>query len=359
MGYANAKIFKCDNPECPTPYCYKSFGSNQNIDPKCERDGCNGIMRLKRHVSFVDCPGHDIYMSTMLSGAAVMDAALLLIAANESCPQPQTSEHLAAVEIMKLKHILILQNKIDLVRKEIAMEQFNAIRRFVDGTEASKAPIIPTSAVLKYNMDVVCQYIVESIPIPPRDLTSSARLIVIRSFDVNHPGTEIEDLKGGVAGGSIMKGILRIGDEIEIRPGLITNDKGGNKKVTTIYTRIVSLFAEQNSLELAIPGGLIGVGTNIDPVLTRSDLLVGQNLGHKGKLPPVYTEIDIKYYLLKRLLGVKEGDGKNARISGFRNNEVISVNIGSVTVACVVKYRNEKTVKLSLTIPVYLLIKFF
>lgn len=48
-------------------------------------------MELMRHVSFVDCPGHDILMATMLNGAAVMDGALLLIAANESCPQPQTS----------------------------------------------------------------------------------------------------------------------------------------------------------------------------------------------------------------------------------------------------------------------------
>jgi translation initiation factor 2 subunit 3 len=63
----------------------------------------------RSHVSFVDCPGHDILMATMLNGAAVMDAALLLIAGNESCPQPQTSEHLAAIEIMKLQHIIILQ----------------------------------------------------------------------------------------------------------------------------------------------------------------------------------------------------------------------------------------------------------
>lgn len=69
----------------------------------------NVDMQLERHVSFVDCPGHDILMATMLNGAAVMDGALLLIAANESCPQPQTSEHLAAVEIMRLKHIIILQ----------------------------------------------------------------------------------------------------------------------------------------------------------------------------------------------------------------------------------------------------------
>ena len=62
-------------------------------------------------------------MATMLNGAAVMDAALLLIAGNESCPQPQTSEHLAAIEIMKLKHILILQNKIDLIKEAQVINQ--------------------------------------------------------------------------------------------------------------------------------------------------------------------------------------------------------------------------------------------
>ena len=86
---------------------------------------------LVRHVSFVDCPGHDILMATMLNGAAVMDAALLLIAANETCPQPQTSEHLAAIEIMKLKHILILQNKIDLCRESQLREQYDQILRYV------------------------------------------------------------------------------------------------------------------------------------------------------------------------------------------------------------------------------------
>ena len=90
-------------------------------------------MKLLRHVSFVDCPGHDILMATMLNGAAVMDAALLLIAGNESCPQPQTSEHLAAVEIMKLEHIIILQNKVDLIREQQAEEHWGSITRFVKG----------------------------------------------------------------------------------------------------------------------------------------------------------------------------------------------------------------------------------
>jgi translation initiation factor 2 subunit 3 len=72
LGYANAKIYKCQNEECPRPTCFKSYKSDKEINPACEREGCGGTMKLLRHVSFVDCPGHDILMSTMLSGAAVM-----------------------------------------------------------------------------------------------------------------------------------------------------------------------------------------------------------------------------------------------------------------------------------------------
>ncbi|KAH3735665.1 hypothetical protein DPMN_042200, partial [Dreissena polymorpha] len=177
LGYANAKIYKCDNETCPRPGCYRSCSSSKEDSFPCDRLGCAGRFRLLRHVSFVDCPGHDILMATMLNGAAVMDAALLLIAGNESCPQPQTSEHLAAVEIMKLKHILILQNKIDLVKESQAKEQYGQILAFVKGTIAEGAPVIPISAQLKYNIDVVCEYITKKIPVPVRDFTSKPRLI--------------------------------------------------------------------------------------------------------------------------------------------------------------------------------------
>ena len=203
-------------------------------------------MKLLRHVSFVDCPGHDILMATMLNGAAVMDAALLLIAGNEDCPQPQTSEHLAAVEIMKLQNIIILQNKVDLIKEEAALAQKESISKFVAGafqstirlssvlillvclgTVAETSPIVPISAQLRYNIDVVNEMIVKKIPIPVRDFTSSPRLIVIRSFDVNKPGAEIDELKGGVAGGSILTGVLALGMNVEIRPGIIKKDEQG------------------------------------------------------------------------------------------------------------------------------------
>ena len=177
LGYANAKIYKCSSDECPRPACYRACSSSKPDEFPCDRPNCPGNFKLVRHVSFVDCPGHDILMATMLNGAAVMDAALLLVAGNESCPQPQTSEHLAAIEIMKLQHLLILQNKIDLIKEVQAKEQYSQIVDFVKGTVAENAPIIPISAQLKYNIDVVCEYICNKIPIPLRDFSSDPRLI--------------------------------------------------------------------------------------------------------------------------------------------------------------------------------------
>lgn len=353
LGYANAKIYKCDNEKCRRPTCYTSGGSSKDDSLPCSRVNCSGRMQLVRHVSFVDCPGHDILMATMLNGATVMDAALLLIAGNESCPQPQTSEHLAAIEIMKLKHIIILQNKIDLVKEGQAKEQYEQIVQFIQGTVAEGAPIIPISAQLKYNIEVLCEYIVKKIPVPLRDFTSDPRLIVIRSFDVNKPGCEVDDLKGGVAGGSILKGVLKVGMEIEVRPGLVAKDNEGKLTCTPIFSRIVSLFAEQNELQFAVPGGLIGVGTKIEPTLCRADRLVGQILGAVGSLPRIFVELEISYYLLKRLLGVRtEGDKKGAKVSKLIRNEVLLVNIGSLSTGGRVIATKADLAKISLTNPV-------
>ncbi|KAB0373289.1 hypothetical protein FD755_014948, partial [Muntiacus reevesi] len=307
LGYANAKIYKLDDPCCPRPECYRSCGSSTPND-----------FKLVRHVSFVDCPGHSILMATMLNGAAVMDATLRLIAGNESCPQPQTSEHLAAIEIMKLKHILILQNKIDLVKESQAKEQYEQILAFVQGTVAEGAPIIPISAQLKYNIEVVCEYIVKKIPVPPRDFTSEPRLIVIRFFDVNKPGCEVDDLKGGVAGGGILKGVLKVGQEIEVRPGIVSKDSERKLMCKPIFSKIVSLFTEHNDLQYAALGGLIGVGTKIEPHFV-------------GVLPEIFTELEISYFLLRRLLGVRtEGDKKAAKEQKLSKNEVLTADLGKI-----------------------------
>lgn len=281
-----------------------------------------------------------------------MDAALLLIAGNEECPQPQTSEHLAAIEIMKLSHIIILQNKVDLMREENALQHYQSIQRFIKGTVADGSPIIPISAQLKYNIDAINESLVTKIPVPERNFVKKPHMIIIRSFDVNKPGAEIEDLKGGVAGGSILVGVLKLGDEIEIRPGIIEKNATGQTICRPILSRVVSLFAEHNDLKFAVPGGLIGVGTRVDPTLCRADRLVGHVLGLKGFLPEIYNELEVNYFLLRRLLGVKtDPKDKAAKVAKLAKNEVLMVNIGSTATGAKVMGVKADAAKLALTTP--------
>jgi len=348
LGYANAKIFQCNN--CPEQRSYQGHDSSKPNDTNCKH--CGTKMRLIRHISFVDCPGHDAYMATMLNGAAVMDGALLLIAGNEECPQPQTSEHLAAIQIMKLKHIIILQNKIDLVNEVAAKQQYEEIKNFTRGTIAEKSPIIPISAQLGYNLDVVCEFLVKKIPIPERDLTLPLHMVVIRSFDANLPGTDLNSIKGGIAGGSIMHGVIKVNQKIQIRPGHIEKHHG-KWLCKPINSKIVSLEAEKKQLDFAVPGGLIGVGMQIDPSLTRGDKIVGHLLGLAESLPNIFTGLNVKFFMLPRLLGVKTVQGKNQiLVEKLTIHENIKVNIGSMTTGATVLKVNSDIVKLELNIPV-------
>jgi len=233
------------------------------------------------------------------------------------------------------------------------MQQYEDIRAFVKGTVADNSPIVPISAQLRYNIDVVAEYICNSIPIPVRDFTSLPKMIVIRSFDVNKPGEEVHELRGGVAGGSILQGVLRMGQEIEIRPGIISRTQNGAVKCTPLYSRIISLFAEQNDLQYAVPGGLIGVGTLIDPTLTRADRLVGQVLGSVGALPAIFTELEVSYYLLRRLLGVKTAEGeKQGKVQKLAKGEILMLNIGSTSTGGRIQAVKADLAKIALTAPV-------
>lgn len=331
LGYSNAKIYQAS--DVPRPDCYLSSGSSDPDIITREFEGKETEFKVVRHVSFVDCPGHDVLMQTMLNGTAVMDAAILLVASNESCPQPQTKEHLAAIDLMGLKHIIVLQNKIDLIHEDSARINYMDIRKFIQGTPAETSPIIPISAQLKYNIDVLCDYIVNYIPLPIRDFTESPKMIVIRSFDVNNPGCEVDVLKGGVCGGSLIRGVLKLDQEIEIRPGVTVRVDEDTEKVTPTKSKIISLMSDKNSLQFAVPGGLIAVGTKCDPTLCRQDRMVGQILGLPGTLPPVFRQIEIKTHLLPRLLGVASDENrkKDVKIKPLERNEQLMLNIGSLS----------------------------
>ncbi|MDD2638381.1 MAG: translation initiation factor IF-2 subunit gamma, partial [Methanothrix sp.] len=196
LGYADATFRKC--PNCPEPEAY-------TVEESCP--GCASPSEVLRTVSFVDSPGHETLMATMLSGAAIMDGAVLIIAASEPCPQPQTKEHLMALDITGIDKIVIVQNKIDLVSRERLIEHYNEIKRFVKGTVAENAPIVPISAQQNVNIDMVIQAIEETIPTPVRDLEKPALLKIARSFDVNRPGTLPDKIVGGVIGGTLTQGV--------------------------------------------------------------------------------------------------------------------------------------------------------
>ena len=333
LGYADAPVFKC--PNCDEPQCYTS-------NSKCEK--CGAKCDFVRAISFVDSPGHEALMATMLSGATVMDGALLIIAANEHCPQPQTREHLAAIELAGLKNIIIIQNKIDIVTKKRALESYKEIETFIKGTAAEGKPIIPVSAQHMVNVDAVIQAIEKYIPTPESDQNKPPRMYVLRSFDVNKPGASIDELTGGVIGGSIAQGRFKIGDEIEIRPG-IRVEKHGRTFYQPIFTEITSLSAGGKEVDEAQSGGLVGIGTYLDPSLTKADGLTGNLMGKPDLLPPTRTEITLETTLLQRAIGTKE----LVQVDNIIKDDRLLLDVGTtITVGTVLtSKKNEATLKLS------------
>jgi translation initiation factor 2 subunit 3 len=332
LGYADVTIYKC--PKCKGA---KSYSTSK----KCI--SCFSDCKPLRTVSFVDAPGHETLMATVLSGTALMDGAILTIAANEPCPQPQTREHLTAMDIVGIKNIIVVQTKIDLVSKEEALENYKQIKEFLKETIAESSPIIPISARQNINLHEVLEAIQEVIPTPKRDLNKPPKLLVARSFDVNKPGTEIEELKGGVLGGSLIQGKLKLGDQIEIRPGIKIKEK-----FQPIITKITGLQKAGKNLKEIGPGGLIGVSTSLDPYLTKSDSLSGSIVGLVGKLPPVLEEILLKTTLLERVVGSKE----TLETGEIRTGEPLMLTAGTMRTTGVVKSARTNEVEIQLKSPV-------
>ena len=328
LGYADATFYKCKKGHyCTSPKCPVCFSD-------CE---------ILRTVSFVDAPGHETLMATVLTGAALMDGALLLIAANQKCPQPQTREHLKALEIVGIKNVVIVQNKIDLVSKERALENYREIKEFIKGTLIENAPIIPVSAQQRINISAVIEAIEKYIPTPKRDETKDLKMLVARSFDVNKPGTEPKKLKGGVLGGAIIQGKLKVGQEIEIRPGIKTDGK-----YEPLFTKVKGLQKAGIDLKEAGPGGLLGVLTELDPYLTKSDSLVGNVVGLPGKLPEVRESLLLEVKFLERVVGSRELQA----LEPIKVNESLLINAGTARSLGIASSVRKDEIELDLKIPV-------
>jgi len=286
LGYADVTFYKC--PKCDEP---------QSFTPQDKCMHCQTDAEEIRTISFVDAPGHETLMATMLSGASLMDGAIIVIAANEECPQNQTKEHLMALDILGVDKIIIVQNKIDLVSVDQAKKNYQQIKDFVKGTVAENAPVIPISAQHGLNLDVLIQTIEDIIPTPEVNADADPIMYIARSFDINKPGSTIDKLKGGIIGGALVQGTLKSGQEVEMGPSA----SGG-----TFKTKIINITAGGKSVDSVTRGGTFGAETLLDPYYLKSDKLVGKVLSYPGKLPPIRSDLDLEVHLLERVVGSEE-----------------------------------------------------
>ncbi|USZ70405.1 translation initiation factor IF-2 subunit gamma [Natronosalvus halobius] len=335
LGYADATFRRCpgvDEPECFT------------VEEECP-DGSES--EPVRTVSFVDAPGHETLMATMLSGASLMDGAVLVVSASEPVPQPQTEEHLMALDIIGIENIVIAQNKVDLVDAETARDNYQQIKEFVEGTVAEDAPIVPLSAGQEVNIDYLIGAIEEEIPTPERDPDVDPRMHVARSFDINKPGTTHENITGGVLGGSLVAGELEVGGELEVRPGRQV-EEGGQSEYVPIETTVRSLQAAGQSVDTATPGGLLGVGTGLDPSLTKGDALAGRIAGPPGSLPPTWEQFTMSVDLLERVVGAEGSE----TIDPISTGEPLMMTVGTSTTVGAVTSAREGECEVNLQRPV-------
>jgi len=309
IGYADFSIYKC--PKCFEPECYTS-------KKVCQY--CGSETKFLRKISIVDTPGHESLMAVMLSGASVMDGAIMVIGANEKCPRPQTAEHLVALSILGIKNVIIVQNKVDLVSREEAKENYAQIKAFVKDVFPD-ARIIPIAATYDANIDVLIKAIKDMAEKGIEEKIKSEKeqfyMHVIRSFDVNRPGKGITEMNGGVIGGSIQRGSIKVGDEIEIKPGITIKNK-----FHPLTTKVFELYGGGVKVDNAKPGGLISIGTTLDPSVTKGDGITGNVVGLKGTLPEPVYKLNVKISLFKNLITIGE-------IKPFVQNESIMISVGT------------------------------
>jgi translation initiation factor 2 subunit 3 len=336
LGYADVSFYKC--PKCKEPECY-------SIQKKCPV--CSSETEFFKKISLVDAPGHESLMATLLCGANIMDGAILLISAKEECPQPQTQEHLMALEICGIKNLIIVQNKIDLVDEATAKKNYSEIKKFLSETSYKDAPVIPMSAMHSVNIDILIETIQKTIPVPKKDSEKNPLMFVARSFDINKPGSLPENFVGGILGGTLKQGILNKGDEIEIRPGYEVEEK--NVKVwKPIYTKIVSIIAGGINVEKIHPGGSMAIMTSLDPSIVKSDKLVGSIVGKKDMMPIVWNDLSLEIHLLERIVGAKD----KLIVEPIKKGEMLMMNVNSSATVGIVNEIGKNKIKCSLKRPV-------
>ncbi len=332
LGYADAIIRRC--PKCEGASAYTT-------EEKCKN--CGSETKLLMRISMLDAPGHETLMATAIAGASVIDAILFVIAANEPCPMQQTKEHLMIINLLDIKNVIIIQSKVDIVGKEAAIKHYRQIKEFVKGSMIENAPVLPVMTNQGSNIDVLLEMIT-NMPKPERDLTSNPVMYVVRSFDVNRPGSDVKRLSGGIIGGSVERGRFKVGDMIELRPGANFAEPGSKKNsYKNLITVIKGISNGADQMQEATPGGLVGLSTELDPAFTKADNLVGNLVGHVGKLPEATGSLNMKYHAIER------SDVPSQKI---KENESLLMGIGTATVIGYAKKVKKDNIEVELRTPI-------
>tara|TARA_B110000908_G_scaffold172509_1_gene240394 strand:- start:575 stop:1789 length:1215 start_codon:yes stop_codon:yes gene_type:complete len=323
-GYQNMKIFQDINEN------YSSTSGKKDLKNQS----------LVHHLSFVDCPGHQQLTQIMLGQVDLVVGAITVISMAENIStNNQLIEHLKAAKLAGLKKIIVCLNKCDLVSKE------EVVKKYTETLELFKTigldeplSIIPTSFNKKLNIN----YLLKAIMLffNPTDFLNESNdnpfFSVSRSFDINKPGNDILKVQGGVFGGSLLCGKLKVGDTIVIKPGHIINNKG---KVTTnpIKTKILSIMSDNTSLEAINPGGLMAIKTDINPNITKADRMVGQIICLENDDSIITTNkfnLDIKFF------------SKETRLN---KNDKVRIQIGPKSLIGTIESTKKKKYSITLT----------
>ena len=286
-GYANIKIWKCEQ-------CFKLYSSNE-----CELYNCiycNNSCIVNNHISFVDCPGHQELIETMMSSISLMKGAIVIISVVEPLKQkPQLIQHLISAKVSNLNKLIICMNKCDLVSINTVKIRKTELDELLKKLDIKPLIIIPTSFTQKIGIDYLIKSINYFFSDDEKIINDKKLFRITRSFDINQPGINYDMIKGGCIGGSLISGSFNINDEVEINPGILTKNKDGRFTHKPIITKLLSFESDKIKLNHLEPGGLVAILTNIDPYYCKNDLLKGNIITSIGEALPVYDEIKIEF----------------------------------------------------------------
>ena len=242
----------------------------------------------KRHYAHVDCPGHADYVKNMVTGAAQMDGAIIVVAATDG-PMPQTREHILLARQVNVPRLVVFLNKCDMVDDEEMLELVEMeMRELLSAYEydGDNTPIIRGSALGALNGEPqweekvmeLMNAVDEWIPLPPRDIDKPFLMPVEDVFSITGRGT--------VATGRIETGVIKVGDEVQI----IGLGADGKKSVVTgveMFRKLLDQGEAGDNVGLLLRG------------IDKNEIKRGMVICHPGQITP-HSKFKAQVYILKK-----------------------------------------------------------